>query len=236
MVYNRFSYRQWLRWPGMTLRAALGAAGTALESQRKAYDANAAGESAPETVFTSCGRASIACSAVLARLKSGAGERRSRYAAGPHARAQKLGAPHARPRDGPRPLRQRAEIGGRRALRSTSFCFATGRAWNADASTITDHLDAFQRFSSHRVQELSFLRELPASLDLSQFDALVIHYSIAIGYLGEHYISAASRARVRDFSGLEGAVHPGRIPGDPQGARSAARDEGGPAVHLHAGR
>lgn len=76
-------------------------------------------------------------------------------------------------------------------------------AWNADASTITDHLDAFGRFSSHRVQELSFLRELPASLDLAQFDALVIHYSIAIGYLSEHYISAASKARVRDFPGLK---------------------------------
>ena len=59
MVYNRFSYRQWLRWPGMTLRAALGAAGTALESQRKAYDANAAGESRAGNGVYVCGRASI---------------------------------------------------------------------------------------------------------------------------------------------------------------------------------
>lgn len=74
---------------------------------------------------------------------------------------------------------------------------------NADASTITDHLDAFQQHSGHRVQELSFLGELPVSLDLAQFDVLVIHYSIAIGYLSEHYISAASKARVRDFPGLK---------------------------------
>lgn len=73
----------------------------------------------------------------------------------------------------------------------------------ADAATVTDHLNAFQRFSQHRVRELSFLRELPAALDLDQFDALVIHYSIAIGYLREHYISPASMQRVRDFRGLK---------------------------------
>ena len=53
MVYNRFSYRQWMRWPTATLRAALGRSDTVVDSQRKAYDANAAGDGAPETVFTS---------------------------------------------------------------------------------------------------------------------------------------------------------------------------------------
>jgi hypothetical protein len=60
-----------------------------------------------------------------------------------------------------------------------------------------------QRFSRHRVQELSFLRDLPSGLDLSQFDVLVIHYSIAIGYLSEHYIGPEARQRVRDFPGLK---------------------------------
>ena len=76
-------------------------------------------------------------------------------------------------------------------------------ARNADASTVTDHLDAFQRYSRFRVRELSFLRRLPASLDLAQFDVLAIHYSIAIGYLSEHYISPAAKQRVRDFPGLK---------------------------------
>ena len=53
MVYNRFSYRQWSRWPGATLRAAIGKTGAVVDAQRKAYDANAAGDGAPETVFTS---------------------------------------------------------------------------------------------------------------------------------------------------------------------------------------
>lgn len=76
-------------------------------------------------------------------------------------------------------------------------------ARGADASTVTDHLNAFQRFSHHRMRELSFLRDLPSGLELSQFDVLVIHYSIAIGYLSEHYISPEAKRRVRDFPGLK---------------------------------
>lgn len=57
MVYNRFSYRQWMRWPVVTLRAAMNAAGPkkfrSTESQRRAYDATSSGQSAPETAFVS---------------------------------------------------------------------------------------------------------------------------------------------------------------------------------------
>ncbi len=53
MVYNRFSYRQWLRWPGATLAAALGRPDAIVDAQRQAYDPNIAGDGAPETVFTS---------------------------------------------------------------------------------------------------------------------------------------------------------------------------------------
>ena len=76
-------------------------------------------------------------------------------------------------------------------------------AGGADARTVTDHLEAFGRYSSHRLQKLSFLRELPASLDLGQFDAIVIHYTIAIGWLSEHYMSAQTRRKIRDFRGLK---------------------------------
>ena len=81
------------------------------------------------------------------------------------------------------------------------LCNRTGRS--VDARTVTDHLDAFSRDSRHRVQELSFLRELPAALDLSQFDVIVIHYTIAIGWLGDHYLSAASKQKLREFAGLK---------------------------------
>jgi len=76
-------------------------------------------------------------------------------------------------------------------------------ARGADASTVTDHLDAFPRYSRHRVTTLSFLRDLPSALHLDRFDVVVIHYTIAIGYLSEHYINPAAKARVRDFRGLK---------------------------------
>ncbi len=74
---------------------------------------------------------------------------------------------------------------------------------NADASTVTDHLDAFGKFSSHKVTQLSFIRQLPKRLDLNRFDAVVIHYTVAIGYMSEHYIDQAAKQRIRDFKGLK---------------------------------
>ena len=74
---------------------------------------------------------------------------------------------------------------------------------NADASTVTDHLDAFLNFSRHRVTQLSFLRHLPERLDLDRFDAVIIHYTIAIGYFSEHFINARAKQRIRDFKGLK---------------------------------
>jgi SAM-dependent methyltransferase len=53
MLYNRFSYRQWLGWPLQTLRALAVPGRPASESQRAAYDANADGAAAPETEFFS---------------------------------------------------------------------------------------------------------------------------------------------------------------------------------------
>jgi SAM-dependent methyltransferase len=59
MLYNKFSYRQWLRWPKPTfigLANELGFSGgrvSANPQQRAAYDSNIAGSAAPETTFLS---------------------------------------------------------------------------------------------------------------------------------------------------------------------------------------
>lgn len=59
MVYNRFSGRQWNRWPGRTLAAllrqsVLGRGRPAVsEDQRQAYDSSADGAGAPQTEFFS---------------------------------------------------------------------------------------------------------------------------------------------------------------------------------------
>ena len=47
-------------------------------------------------------------------------------------------------------------------------------ARGADASTVTDHLDAFRRFSRNEIFELSFIRELPSRVALDRFDVLAI--------------------------------------------------------------
>lgn len=74
---------------------------------------------------------------------------------------------------------------------------------NADASTVTDHLDSLINFSAHKVTQLSFIRHLPRCLDLSRFDVVVIHYTVAIGYMSEHYINPEAKQRIRDFNGLK---------------------------------
>ncbi len=54
MVYNKFSYRNWMRWPVTSLRAAFqGATAGRSRAERASYDANTKGEAAPETVFSS---------------------------------------------------------------------------------------------------------------------------------------------------------------------------------------
>jgi SAM-dependent methyltransferase len=56
MVYNRFSYRQWWRWPRQTVSVAVRERGSSMKfdvEQREAYDVNIAGEAAPETTFLS---------------------------------------------------------------------------------------------------------------------------------------------------------------------------------------
>jgi SAM-dependent methyltransferase len=59
MVYNKFAWRQWRRWPGATLRALIRDLSwrprerTADRDQIAAYDRGANGRAAPETVFLS---------------------------------------------------------------------------------------------------------------------------------------------------------------------------------------
>ncbi|MBF8247683.1 MAG: hypothetical protein HW374_483 [Bacteroidetes bacterium] len=57
MVYNQFSYRQWLRWPLKTASAFFGGESNAVEyEQRRVYDSRLDGSAAPQTVFTSTHR------------------------------------------------------------------------------------------------------------------------------------------------------------------------------------
>lgn len=54
MIYNRFSYRNWIRWPIATFKTlATGRSQPSTSGQRAAYDALASGVAAPETAFLS---------------------------------------------------------------------------------------------------------------------------------------------------------------------------------------
>ena len=54
MVYNRFSYRNWIRWPRSTLQSLRKShAQQSSTGQRAAFDVGAAGQAAPETAFLS---------------------------------------------------------------------------------------------------------------------------------------------------------------------------------------
>ena len=72
-----------------------------------------------------------------------------------------------------------------------------------NAATITDHMDAFVQLSRHRYHQLSIRGELPAKLDLSRFDAIVIHYTILLSHRGDGYLSAVAADRIAAFSGLK---------------------------------
>lgn len=70
-----------------------------------------------------------------------------------------------------------------------------------DASTILDHIDAFQKYSRHEIYLWSSLTGLPDPEILAQFDCLIIHYSIS--FLSDRYVSRSTLERIRKFPGLK---------------------------------
>ena len=70
------------------------------------------------------------------------------------------------------------------------------------AATVRDHIEALERYSRHRFWRLSILGDIPPSLDLSRFDAVIVHYTLVACH--DTYLSAASRQRLGAFRGLKG--------------------------------
>jgi hypothetical protein len=70
------------------------------------------------------------------------------------------------------------------------------------ASTLLEHIDAFRRYSAHDVRTFNprFLRG-SWTLDLREFDVVVIHYSLCI--VVDNYLSPRFRTSLRDFQGLK---------------------------------
>lgn len=70
-----------------------------------------------------------------------------------------------------------------------------------DANTIVDHIDAFKHYSAHKIWVLSKRGRLPANLNLNQFDAIIIHYSLSL--LFNTYLSQSAKTAIRHFQGLK---------------------------------
>jgi len=71
----------------------------------------------------------------------------------------------------------------------------------ANAATICDHINAFARYSRHDIHVLSKVGEIFDGLDLANFDAVVIHYSLALAL--ESYVGPRSRRALAEFKGAK---------------------------------
>lgn len=70
-----------------------------------------------------------------------------------------------------------------------------------DANTIVDHIEAVEHYSEHKIWLCSLIGDLPGTLNLEKFDAVIIHYSLSI--LTNHYLSLKAKQQIRDFKGLK---------------------------------
>lgn len=69
------------------------------------------------------------------------------------------------------------------------------------AATVIDHINALCDVPGHRIRWVSILGDLPDSLDLSRFDAVMVHYSLILS--NDTYVSARTRDRLRQFPGVK---------------------------------
>lgn len=70
-----------------------------------------------------------------------------------------------------------------------------------NAITVCEHIEAFSRYSHHEFYTYSGKGELPMSIDLEYFDAIIVHYSIFPSI--DAYLSPLTRYRIRKFNGLK---------------------------------
>jgi hypothetical protein len=70
-------------------------------------------------------------------------------------------------------------------------------------STVVDHIDAIRRWSRSSVHVLPTHGDLPDELDLQAFDAVVIHYSVAMSV--DAYLSPLARWRIHRYQGPKAA-------------------------------
>ena len=69
------------------------------------------------------------------------------------------------------------------------------------AATVRDHIRSLETHSRHKWWRLSMLGDIPRGLDLSRFDAVVIHYTLVA--CTDFYLTPAARQQIAAFTGLK---------------------------------
>jgi len=75
-----------------------------------------------------------------------------------------------------------------------------------NAQTIIDHISSFDKYSQFEIQTVSSRLGLPDDLNLSSFDAIVVHYSITLlttSFYLESYIPLKDQKKLRNYTGLK---------------------------------
>ena len=82
--------------------------------------------------------------------------------------------------------------------------FLTNRpASGTQASTVTEYLDALLKYSENDVFEISMMHYFPRRIDLNRFDVVLLHYSLSIGPMINHYLGQVLITRLKNFRGLK---------------------------------
>jgi hypothetical protein len=72
---------------------------------------------------------------------------------------------------------------------------------NKNANTIVEHIESFERYSKHKIFIYSNLGDIHTGFDISQFDAIIVHYSLCI--YTNNYISKKTKKLISEFRGLK---------------------------------
>lgn len=70
-----------------------------------------------------------------------------------------------------------------------------------DASTILDHISSFKKYSRHNICTYSNIGNFSADLDLNNFDAIIVHYTIYL--MNDFYLSIEAKKQLSQYTGLK---------------------------------
>ena len=71
----------------------------------------------------------------------------------------------------------------------------------SSTGTILDHINSIINYSFHNVQIINFRHNLPAGINLDDYDCLILHYTLVA--CNDYYISPDTRISIMNFTGAK---------------------------------